>query len=469
MVGTTTDDADGPNVLLFVIDTLRADRLGSYGYGRPTSPNFDALAADGALFEHATAQSPWTMPSMASLWSSRHPANHRVVLSPRQLAPDLELLPERFLAEGYETVGFNENAIAGSLIGAADGFELLVENVIDEEQGDARRGAAGFLEWFEQRDESRPFFAWVHGVEPHVPYNPAPEFLFGDPPPERAAGIELNAMLLEFQALTREDLGTLEQPNEQGRRFASLREQLLVRRTEIDDLYDSCVHLADVRLGLLVEALKRTGEYENTIVVVTSDHGEELGDHGYFLHDHALIEELLHIPLAIRVPGLEPRSIRQRAQTIDLFPTLAELLDWTPDPGWEGSSLAPLLRGTDVPAELLGRDVVAGRFTSGTREPWNEARRGNLQIGTYTADGLKLVADVELGRVRVGVSPGPEPVPPAGSGLPAERYTAAAEAQQRWILERRDVDLGLWIEAEYTNSQRAAMEALGYIVSDPPK
>ena len=347
--------ADAPNVLLLSIDTLRADRLGCYGYTRGTSPHLDRLVAEGTLFEWAYSSAPWTLPSYASLFTSLLPADHRAgVVSEREarfgtddvapkkttelLRPDVGTLAEAARSAGWRTAGFYCNPYIGASAGVDRGFDRWVRY-----QSGAKAGVDLAQAWIAD-NAKQPWLAFVHLIDPHMPYAPPAPY------DERFAGTKV-----EDLPAWPPSLGALRaQADENLRRLCS-------------DLYDGEIAYADAQLGRLLEALRVSGELDNTVVILHSDHGEEFWEHGGCDHGHALHEELLRVPFAIVWPGRVPaQRIATRVRTLDLYPTLAELLGWqAPHALADGVSLVPLLQGS---ASAHDRRVTAEAILWGDRE-----------------------------------------------------------------------------------------------------
>ena len=299
--------APRPNLLLVTIDTLRADRLGAYGYEAPTSPNFDRLAETGALFEIAYAPMGATSPSHATLFTSRSPLAHGLVRNGFPLAAGERLLSEVLRDSGYQTAGFVSAYPVGRKLGFARGFEHFDDDFsagtdsfrhdpsdsggdAEEEQswegesldgGFDRGGAAtvdAALRWLGE-PHSKPVFLWVHLFDPHRPYAP----------PQRFASL-------------------FTKPNQP-------------RRERNSALYDAEIRGVDEELERLTSAFERL--FEDTLLVIAADHGEALWQHGFRAHGHTLYEEELRVPLLFRWPErIAPGRIRQPAHLIDIAPTL---------------------------------------------------------------------------------------------------------------------------------------------------
>ncbi len=333
------------NVVLLSIDTLRADRLETYGYDRPTSPNLAALGRRSVVFEVARAQSSQTAPSHASLFTSEYVGAHGVAnvhgasTAVRKLPPAVTTLAELLARDGIETAAFVSGGNLTRRMEMDRGF-----GVWDEPQGnpDVSDRVERLLEWIQEPERGR-FFAVLHTYQVHAPYLPPPDMYpaFVD----RAYRGPLRERLERFLALS---------PDEQwaggvGPEYWDG----MVDWTEDDvrflsDLYDAEIQYTDSVIRRVMEAVLTTDLKRDTVIVVVSDHGEEFRDHRKFQHDQ-VYEEHLRVPLMIRMPGpLEHEGWRGRRTTpvnlVDVAPTTAELLglDWS-ECGWEGRSLVPLL------------------------------------------------------------------------------------------------------------------------------
>lgn len=325
---------DRLNVLVITIDTLRADRLGCYGYHRSTTPNIDLLAEEGVQFENAYCQAPLTLPSHCSIFTSRYTLSHGSLGHAYPLAPDVTTLAEILKSEGFATAAFVSNHVLDRKYGLARGFDTYWEahrldlarrQALKRAEEDATTQAA--VAWLQEHRGER-FFMWVHWFHPHKPYAPPDEYArrFSD---DSDAGSAWKAKdLMEVWQ------GTREMPPEE---VARLR-----------DLYDGEVAFSDAQLGLLLEELKNLGVYDRTLIVFTSDHGEVLYEHDrYFGHDIMLYEPSMRVPLIIRKPGWEPSTVSGLVQLIDMMPTTLRALGIETDAPLEGADLAPVIRGEE--------------------------------------------------------------------------------------------------------------------------
>ncbi len=310
-----------PNVVIFVIDTLRADRLGVYGYPEPTSPNLDALASECVVFSSCYAPAPWTLPSVVSLMTSTFPCEHGVVLDGQRVGDSLSSLAEWLSQVGYATASFYANPYAGPMSGLDRGFD----------QCSFHKSTDGPIlsEWL-STNGATPFFAYIHNIEPHDPFV-APERLvsqFGTV--TEAQKRIIGERLLHYRRLTRADfaagrpIGTTDNSAEQEKAIRAISEYA----DEINVLYSAAVREADEKVGSVIAALKDQGVWENTLFIVLSDHGEEFFDHGGWQHDQSVYEELVRVPLMVRFPqpAVVPREIDRVVSLVDVSPTVLDFV-----------------------------------------------------------------------------------------------------------------------------------------------
>ena len=319
------------------IDTLRADHLGCYGDDRIATPNIDRLAREGAIVLEATVPTPITRPSHVSIFTGLYPAQHGIRDNiSRALAPDIPTLAEAFKAAGFETAGFVSSIVLSAQSGLARGFDHFSDRFdlgsdaadearfldILEKRGDVAVGDA--ISWLERHAKARTF-VWVHLYDPHAPYEP---------------------------------------PEPYASRYA-------------DRPYDSEVAWSDELIGRLDAALTRLGIRDGTLMALTSDHGEALGEHGELVHGFFLYQATVKVPLLFRGPGIRPGArIQVSTHSVDLFPTLLEL-SGVPAPKTThvlaGRSLASLTRGGATPT-LDEAPVFAESLTPRIHYGWSDLR-----------------------------------------------------------------------------------------------
>lgn len=294
-----------PNVVLVSLDTLRADRLGSYGYDRETSPFLDAFAAEGTLFERAVVNTHGTTPSHASMLSGTYQETHLVGVETTKhglaypLPPDLPLLSEMLAEVGYRTVAFTDGGNAGRRFGFDRGFDHF-----DDKGGGLRRISRRLLRYLDESERGdEPLFLFVHTYEVHSPYEP----------PESWAEPFLDPDTTSTFRATSENLVRF------AHRAHKMPPQDLRRAS---DLYDGGIRYADHLLERLFEELSSRDLLEGALVVITSDHGEEFGEHGGLLHRGLLYDELIRVPLIFRGPGIAAERSAALASTVDIVPSI---------------------------------------------------------------------------------------------------------------------------------------------------
>jgi arylsulfatase A-like enzyme len=330
-------------VVIYLVDTLRADRLSVYGYARPTSPQLDTLAAESVVFEQAYAPSSWTLPSVTSLITSTFSCEHGMVLK-KKLSPALKTLAERLQDAGYFTGGAYNNVWAGPVAGLDRGYDVLIERTMAEQ--DRSPDVNELLD----KVYGRPFLMYLHTMEPHDSFLTPYKFIseFGH------VGVDgrnnYYDLITRYNALKQADwiggrpVGTTDNTQKQDLIFSDLASI----QTQIELLYDAAVLWADANLGQVIDLLKHRGVWDDAIFIFLSDHGEEFNEHGGWLHSQSAYEELVHVPLIIHFP--HGRFGGQRIDTpvslVDIMPTIFDYLErpeWCED--CQGSTLMPLISG----------------------------------------------------------------------------------------------------------------------------
>ncbi len=359
--------ADKPlqGAVLILLDTVRPDHLGTYGYARPTSPNIDALAKDGVVFDQAVSCAPWTLASVAAILSGRYPSTDRgedVVVTTS--------LVERLRAAGYRTAGFTEGGYVSRKFGMDRGFETYAEDsgviIAPKPTGGIANTFRQAHEWLAAHKDER-FFLLIHTYEAHAPY-------------------------------TNRDFATGMDPGRIGDRFSiellpelqSGRMTLTPGEIEyVKALYDSDILNADRYVGRFVDFVRSLGLDDRTLLVVASDHGEEMGEH-YVTnigdHGHSLYDNLLLVPLIIRDPthAYATRRVAPQVRTIDILPTILDLLRAPADSAVDGTSLVPVMNRTSMD----DRPVVSG---------WNH--KGPLRASLRDR-GVKYVTSAGVATIR---------------------------------------------------------------------
>jgi arylsulfatase A-like enzyme len=321
------------NVLLLLVDTLRADHLSYAGYPRQTSPALDRLAARSVRFDRAIGQATRTSPNMASLLTGVTPYQHGIVATRTLLPERLQTWGELLEAAGYQTVGILGNPNVGHGFSFTQGMQEVDERFHDRAQSRAEPMVRASVEWLEKR-RREPFFLWLHMVDPHRPYeSPSPydTWFVGD-----AVYHEEVDTILPLTGNSRH--GGIEQ----GAEIEGLRSL-----ADYVARYDGEIRYADHWIGVLLEALDRLDLRRNTLIVFTSDHGESLGEHNfYFAHGTYAHEPTARVPLLFAHPHLpEGRVVDRMVRTIDVLPTVMDLLGLSIPAEVEGRSLRPLFDG----------------------------------------------------------------------------------------------------------------------------
>ena len=322
--------AAAPNILLVLVDTLRADRLGTYGYGRPTSPEIDRFAAQSTLFESARSQASCTFPSANSLLTSRY-ATRFLGQADRALGIPLEMpvLPEILGRHGYSTAAVSASAIVRSNPsrynrhgGFGRGFEVFEESCTWKSARCVNRQALAILD---SRRLDRPFFLYLHFLDPHAPYRPPA----GD-------ALRFATAPRTKRHLRRGDPNELAKHVYGGHPERVDRDDLRV----LSDLYDDEIRSFDGQFAALLDEIERRKLTGTTVVVLAADHGEAFLEHGDIKHCRSVFDVEARVPLVIRVPGRAPQRIARAVENISLAPTLLALAGISAEPyGLEGVDL----------------------------------------------------------------------------------------------------------------------------------
>ncbi len=379
-------------VVLIQADTLRPDHLDAYGHERETAPVLAQMAAEGALFRHCIAQGTWTKVSSPSILLSLYPSSHRIANFTDRLPDSASVLAEVFRDAGFATLSLSSVFFTGKLTNLQQGYEELHEStsVTDlSSSKTAREYVDRLLPWLELHRDG-PFFVFLHVFDPHDPYRPQRPYdsLFGD-----SSGDE------EHERQAREVRRSIENPILRAFGMPS-REELVAAGFDPDayvardrDWYDGSIRAMDVELGRVFEGLRQLGLAERTLVVFTSDHGEEFLEHGRTFHGHSVHGELARVPLVLWAPGRVPggRVVDETVQSVDIAPTILELAGLPALPQAQGASLAPLFAAR---AEGAGpppgwpRPAITEKLAE--TDPTSPTRLGGVATA-IVADGWKLI------------------------------------------------------------------------------
>jgi arylsulfatase A-like enzyme len=322
-------ERDAPrNALFILVDTLRTDHLSAYGYARDTSPALEKLAEGAVRFERAYAPAPWTKPSVASMFTGQYPHRHGLNFVLATLPDSAQTLAERLSQSGFATAGVVSHGFVGPKNGFDQGFEVFDA---EEAKGHSHvstegvtRRALDLLE--ELRERERPFFLFVHYFDPHYEYRRHPQAAFASESAGRLRGGEdIHVLRAMGPSLSAEEVAFLE------------------------DVYDEEIRFTDAGIGRLLGALEELGLDDDTLVVVTADHGEEFFGRGWLGHTRTLYEEVIRVPLIVRVPGTggRGRAVGAPVSLVSLAPTILDYLGVdAPGAGFQGPSLRPLIDGS---------------------------------------------------------------------------------------------------------------------------
>jgi arylsulfatase A-like enzyme len=326
---------DSPNTVLIMIDALRADRLNSYGYGPETSPHIDALASDAVRFQTCITQSSWTKPSTATLLTSLYPSSHQAIYKPDMLPDPVVSIAEQLSGEGYFCLGFANNANITPMFNFGQGFDeyiylrpdyfffspesgfqltgynqmrLIRERFVSKKKyvqhyyQDAQVVNKNVISWLERLQRGR-FFVFIHYMETHDPYFVHP--------------------------YTGEGYARVSNPNPDPSMAGRL-----------SDVYDEELRYVDQAVGELCQWLREAGLYDQTLIVLTADHGQEFYEHGGWWHGTTLYEEQIHVPLLVKLPGNRGagRTDERMVRSLDIAPTILTLADIPPHSSMQGTS-----------------------------------------------------------------------------------------------------------------------------------
>ena len=392
-------DRDDLNVVFLLIDTLRADRLGVYGYGRPTSPVLDAAAASGIVFDEVVAQSSWTKTSMASMWTATHPIRNGVLRHGHAIPEEAVMPAERFRDAGYRTAGLFRNGWVEGVFGFDQGFATYLRPAIGSERirmhreartvtpiagsdEDLTIAALAFLDRF--RDER--FLLYLHFMDVHQYVYDEASAIFG---------------------------------------------------TSYSDVYDQAIRWTDRLVGVLLQRLEDEGLLARTLVVIASDHGEAFLEHGYEGHARNLYEEVARVPLILLPPfRLEPGvRVKTTISNADVWPTVLDLVGLPPLPGVDGRSMLPLILaagGAAPPPAAAAAELERPVFAQIVRG-WGRPKAENpSSLVSVTHAGKRLVATL-------------------GADDPPELYDHASDPDEQENFASDDPDttarMQAWIDA----------------------
>ena len=398
-----------PNILLVTFDTTRWDRMGYAGGPAGVTPMLDAMASRGTWFETALTVQPLTLPSHTSILTGLYPTRHGVRNNGTfVVGQDQVTLAERLAAEGYETHAVISAFVLDSQFGLDQGFDTYDDDLAAGpkkrmfmfKEVPAKETTIRAVRWLErQRDASRPFFLWIHYFDPHANYEP---------------------------------------PADVAQRFPG-------------DPYAGEIHYADRELGRVFKSLDDSGELDETLFVFTSDHGDSMGEHGERTHGLFIYDATTRVPLIFSGPGVPERTrVDDVVRTVDIVPTLLDLLQLDDDAELDGRSLAPLWRGEDEEPRVAYMETLNPRFSFG----WSELRALRDESRRVVAAPRREAYDVTRDpREQRNLLADGEPSPPVRQML---RELRSIEEADPWVRGEQS-------EGDLDEQARERLEALGYV------
>lgn len=415
-----------PNVVIISVDALRADRLSSYGYFRNTSPNIDKLISKGAKFTQARTIEPLTAPALASMITSMYPHDHGASRNGLPLYKELPSVTKQLAKKGYTTAALVSNwTLRDGLTGLGEHFDQYQEVFTRKRylglflsEANAEDLTDESLKWLQKNRNERPFFLWVHYVEPHGPYR-----------------------------LQKSYLRQLELPQRDS--------------YSASDRYDTEIAFNDDEIGRLLEGIYAVSPEENTLIVFVSDHGESLGEHNYWGHGRHLYEPTLHIPMALIWSGrIAPQTIAAPALITDIPSTILALTGVPAPPEFIGYDWTPVLRGESEPPLLRVTYFQAHKGAVQSKKGSHRRRQKGLLEVAVLQEGIKEIFRVK-NATRAVFDLNTDALE---LNSQAARRSLISEALKQWAL---DVERGLHKAMDrqdyMTDRDLEMMRSLGYI------
>ncbi|MFW2388885.1 MAG: sulfatase, partial [Polyangiales bacterium] len=353
------------NVVVLVIDTLRADKLRPFNpQTRVKTPAIDQLASEGVVFQLAQSPENWTKPAVASILTGLHPQTHQQKTGDAALPSSAELLSEHLQAEGFATGSFIANGYVSDRFGFDQGWDDYSNYIRDGGSTEAKDVFEKAGNWIEAHKDGR-FFAYIQTIDPHVPYDPPGEYLRAYDPSEYSGQVK--------PRMTGDLLEKAKRKPPQVVFDASDKRRLKA-------LHDGEITQHDHFFGAFLERLSQLGLSEDTLVVVTSDHGEEFDDHGSWGHGHSVYQELLHVPLMFRLPNRLPAGVKveDAVSTLDISSTVTELLAVPAMAANEGHALVGKMLGEPSSRPSVAFSDFQDDRRVITSNRWKLILRGNL-------------------------------------------------------------------------------------------
>ncbi|HIF99166.1 MAG TPA: DUF4976 domain-containing protein [Myxococcales bacterium] len=408
---------DQPEIIILIsLDTLRANHLGLYGYDRPTSPVLDAFAAQGTVFEDASSTTPWTLPAHASILTGLYPLSHRVLTFDTALPPEVPTVAQALSSAGYQTAAVVNSAwLSKERYGLTRDFEKYL--FVDDTQD--RRAPNSWItdqavQWLLEPG-MRPIFLFVHYYDVHSDYASLPQYerIFATPYTGIADGTGWQLARASFE----DDYVEMCHENYDPKkcRIGTPENYLAIDSSvgkihfddkdlrHIEELYDAGIRQLDNELGRFFSLLKANGILDESLIVITSDHGEEFLDHGRMDHFLTMYQEVIHVPMIMRGPGVPPGlRVKTPVSLVDIAPTLLAFANLETSLSTDGHDLSPLLRG-EAPPAFTNRPIygeASGGLTyelmmEGIYPVYRSLRRGQYKLIFNSKDEDWALYDLE--------------------------------------------------------------------------
>lgn len=412
----------GKNVLWILVDTLRADALGAWGGPKGISPRIDALAAESLTFDRAWAQYTWTNPSTVSAFTSQYARTHgweyqmgkSHLDSVHLMSQRLDTVAEVLQDQGFLTQGWYANGYLKGEIGFSRGFHVWAYSKDDQV---LEKGLDDIARW---DDDGAPNFLYLHFMTPHVPLRPSAAA-------QKAAGVSVS--------VPADGIGYF------GQVQTSMAEDAY--NAMFRDAYQASVYDADVIVGQILDALKAHGHADDTLVILSSDHGELLGEHGEVGHGNFVYEPLTHVPLLVRAPGAAGKRVTDRVgQVVDIAPTIT---------GWLGVDTPASWQGLDLRKPAPGRTAVSER---------------NALLAVTTDGRWKAIEANDSGKLQEGFDLKTDPAEEKPLGAGVAGVAAAQAAAGKWRKATPDLENDgppLTLESEEKDDTMQMLQELGYV------
>ena len=338
--------APRPNIVWIVVDTLRADHTGFLGYPTPTTPHLDALSEESLVFTQAISQAPWTKPSVATMFTSTYPHQHAALKGGKRgdvLRDELLTIAEVLRERGYATVGFQLNPQVNSKMSFNQGLDVYKDDMRYGSRAEVVNSE--ITRWLRLLERNK-YFLYIQYMDVHLPYLRHEQYadLYG--PHET----ELSKMSTE--TIRKMNLSEID-------------------RRYLENLYDGEIRYVDEQIGKLLQEFD-----DNTMIIITSDHGEEFWDHGGFEHGHSVYDELIRVPLIIKIPGYPHQQVNSQVRLMDIAPTILDVL------------------GMSIPGEFRGQTLLDTLRNHQDRESFTEATYRGQERKAYRTSKEKIIFNV---------------------------------------------------------------------------